>query len=289
MNHGPIRERCRAAASVARLPLRAGQWAGAAGGVLGRGTGSSVDFQDQRLYVPGDDPRHINWQAFARTGAYTMKLYREEVSPRIDLVLDQSGSMFSDDSKATRAWELGYLCLESGLALGGHLRLHVLGRTPSEPPTEWPLDRALAADWPPPAAGGEPATLADQVARVPWRAGSLRVLVSDLLDESPPARVVAPLTGGRGRAIVLAPFARVEADPDWEGNLEFEDVERGTRSRQHVSPAARERYREAYRRHFALWREECLRRGVAFARVANDGELLQALRSEAVAAGAIEM
>ncbi|MFM9058690.1 MAG: DUF58 domain-containing protein [Planctomycetaceae bacterium] len=289
MNLRPIHERARAAAAVARLPLRAGQWTGAAGGILGRGTGSSIDFQDQRQYVPGDDPRHINWQAFARTGAWTMKLYREEVTPRIDLVLDQSGSMFLDEPKETRAWEVAYLCLESGLQLGGHVRLHVLGRAAAEPPVEWPLERALAHEWPDRTAPPEPATLAAQVARVPLRAGSLRVLVSDLLDESPPAAVVSALTAGRGRAVVLAPFARSEAEPDWEGNVDFEDAERATRSRQHVSPETLARYREAYRRHFALWREECLRRGVAFARVADAGDLLAALRGEAVATGAIEI
>ena len=48
----------------------------------GSGTGSSLDFQDHRAYSPGDDPRHINWQAYARTGSYTMKLFREEVRPQ---------------------------------------------------------------------------------------------------------------------------------------------------------------------------------------------------------------
>ena len=67
----------KAAASVARLPLRSGQWSGVAGSVLGQGTGNSIDFQDQRPYLPGDDPRHINWQAYARSGQYTMKLYRQ--------------------------------------------------------------------------------------------------------------------------------------------------------------------------------------------------------------------
>jgi len=127
------------------------------------------------------------------------------------------------------------------------------------------------------------------VARVPLRAGSLRVLVSDLLDASPPTRTVAALTAGRGRAIVLAPFARSEMEPDWAGNVDFEDAEQATRSRQHVSPEILARYRDAYRRHFALWREECQRRGVAFARVGDAGDLLAALRGEAVAAGAIEM
>jgi uncharacterized protein (DUF58 family) len=289
MNLRAIRERARAAATVARLPLRAGAWTGAAGGVLGRGTGSSIDFQDQRHYVPGDDPRHINWQAYARTGAYTMKLYREEVTPRIDLVIDRSGSMFLDDGKTTRVWEVTYFCIESGLQLGGHLKLHLLGRSAAEPPTEWPLERALADEWPDRMDMPEPATLADQVARVPLRAGSLRVLVSDLLDESPPARTVATLTAARGRAVVLAPFAATEMEPDWAGNLDFEDAERATRSRQHVSPEALARYRDAYRRHFAMWREECLRRGVAYARVGDAGDLLAALRGEAVTAGAIDI
>ena len=165
----------------------------------------------------------------------------------------------------------------------------MLGRAATEPPVEWPLERVLADEWPVREPTLEPSALADQVARVPLRAGSLRVLVSDLLDESPPARTVAALTAGRGRAVVLAPFARTEMEPDWAGNLDFEDVERATRSRQHVSPQILSGYREAYRRHFMLWREECLRRGVAFARVGDAGDLLAALRGEAVAAGAIEM
>ncbi|MFM8892521.1 MAG: DUF58 domain-containing protein, partial [Planctomycetia bacterium] len=79
MNRSAIHARMKAVAAVARLPLVDGGRGGAAGTVLGRQAGSSLDFHDHRLYVPGDDPRHLNWQAFARTGHYTMKLYREEV------------------------------------------------------------------------------------------------------------------------------------------------------------------------------------------------------------------
>lgn len=307
MNLRPIRERARNAAAVARLPLRAGPWAGAAGGILGRGTGSSIDFQDQRQYVPGDDPRHINWQAYARTGAYTMKLYREEVTPRIDLVYDVSGSMFLTPAKAVRSWELFYFCLESGLRLGGHVKLHILGRDTSDRPSEVPLARALADDWPVAFDGAvaevrgggggprrgavvpQPALLADQLDRVPLRAGSLRVLVSDLLDESPPGRVAAAISAGRSRGVVLVPTAREESDPDWSANIEFEDSERGVRRRQRVDGDLLERYRQAYRRHFAIWREECLRRGIGLARVADGGSFLESLRGDAVPAGVIDM
>ena len=41
----------------------------------------------------GDDPRHINWQAYARSGEYIIKLYEQEVSPVVDVLLDLSNSM----------------------------------------------------------------------------------------------------------------------------------------------------------------------------------------------------
>lgn len=305
MNLREIHARMKAAATVARLPLKSGRWTGTAGNVLGHGTGSSIDFQDHRQYVPGDDPRHMNWQAYARTGHYTMKLYREEVTPRIDLVYDVSGSMFLDAAKEARVWELFYFCLESGLRIGGHLKLFVLGRAAAEPPAELAVEQALADGWP--AVAGRvregaaatgpaklqgvatPALLADQLDRVPFRAGSLRVLVSDLLDESPPARAVSALVSARSRGVVLAPCARDEADPDWSGNVDFVDAERLTRRRQRVEPDLLGRYRQAYRRHFAVWREECARRGAGFARVGDAGDFLSALRGEAVPAGVIDM
>jgi uncharacterized protein (DUF58 family) len=241
----------------------------------------------------------MNWQAYARTGHYTMKLYREEVTPRIDLVYDTSGSMFLDAAKATRVWELFYFCIESGLRLGGHLKLFLLGREPGDVPEELPVERALADGWPAavsaagggarPAAVTAPAGLADQLDRVPLRAGSLRVLVSDLLDPSPPGRATARLAASRSRGIVLAPFAAAEREPDWDGNVEFEDAERGTRSRQRVEADMLDRYRQAYARHFTTWREECARRGLGFARVADAGDLLGAFRGEAVPAGVIDI
>lgn len=305
MNLGEIHARMKAATAVARLPLHAGRWRGTAGSVLGRGTGSSLDFQDHRQYVPGDDPRHINWQAYARSGHYTMKLYREEVTPRIDLVYDMSESMFLDEPKEQRVWELFYFCLESGLHIGGQLKLFLLGRSSGDAPAELPVQQAVADRWPAEVAlapddaakgnqhsrsgTASPAMLADQLDRVPFRAGSLRVLVSDLLDASPPQRVTAVLTAAGSRGVVLAPFSRQESDPDWSGNIDFEDAEQFSHRRQRVESDLLARYRQAYQRHFSGWRDATARRGVAFARVSDAGDFLEALRGEALAAGAIDM
>ena len=105
MNHEELQS-CHARATLLagrlRLPLRGRVWRGQAGEFAGAGVGSSLDFQDHRAYVPGDDPRHINWQAYARTGQYTMKLFREEVRPVVDILRDVSESMFFDPAKAAR-------------------------------------------------------------------------------------------------------------------------------------------------------------------------------------------
>src|SRR5580704_10380167 len=59
----------------------------------GRRAGSSIDFQDYREYQPGDDLRFIDWGIYARSDRLAIKLFREEVTPHLDLVLDGSRSM----------------------------------------------------------------------------------------------------------------------------------------------------------------------------------------------------
>jgi hypothetical protein len=267
-----------------RLPLRAGLIGGAVGGVLGQGTGSSLDFQDHRLYFPGDDPRHINWQAFARTGSYSMKLYREEISPRVDLIVDGSPSMFFDERKAARTWELLYFCIESALRLGAALRCHELR---DSQPKEVPVEQWLGHGWSPVAGAITNARPAWE--RVPFRAASLRVVISDLLFDAPPLPLVNTLVAAKGRAILLAPFCHSESAPDWQGNLDFEDCESRQRDKRRVDEGTLDRYRQSYRNHFNAWREACGRRAAVMARVPAEGDFLEALRAEAVLLGAVEM
>ena len=66
---------------------------GRAGELLGRGTGSSLEFQEYREYTPGDDIRHLDWAAYGRSDTLMVRLYREEISPRTEILLDTSLSM----------------------------------------------------------------------------------------------------------------------------------------------------------------------------------------------------
>ena len=289
-----IQTRMQGAARRLRLPLRHRTWRGESGNWQGAGVGSSIDFQDHRPYLPGDDPRHIDWQAYARTGHYTMKLYREEVSPRVDVALDVSESMFFDDAKRQRVLELFFFCAESALRSGSSLRCHAVGRADSVPWT--PGAPLREAEWTrlggPPASGDfttmdPPAPPA--LARVPWRQGSLRVLVSDLLFPGSPEGPLALLAAARGRGVVFAPYCRAEAEPELSGNVELTDCETTARRTQYMDGDLLARYQRSYSRHFEIWKEHARRFAVVTARVPAEMRFHEALRADALPAGAVEL
>ncbi|MFC1754447.1 DUF58 domain-containing protein [Thermoproteota archaeon] len=55
--------------------------------------GAGLVFKDHRAYVPGDDPRAIDWRVYARTDDYFIKRYEEERNMRVHIVIDASASM----------------------------------------------------------------------------------------------------------------------------------------------------------------------------------------------------
>ena len=55
--------------------------------------GFSVEFSEHRKYAPGDDPKDIDWQVFAKTDKYYVKKFEAETNLNGYLVLDISRSM----------------------------------------------------------------------------------------------------------------------------------------------------------------------------------------------------
>ena len=268
------------------LPLRSQIWRGMAGEFQGAGTGSSIDFQDHRAYMPGDDPRHINWQAYARTGNYTMKLYREEVRPVIDVILDASESMFFDPRKATRTAELFYFINIAAIQAGASTRIHILR---GDAHTQVPLDAVTSHHWfntvqtMKPTRPDAPLAL-DQIQ---LRGNAIRVLVSDLLFEGDPTHPMRRLAMQQGKPILLVPFLQSEANPGWEGNYEFVDAEAGGNHPHRVEKSTLKHYCTAYAAHFAAWHATSKRFNAPFARISADQDLMDALNEEAVQTGAL--
>lgn len=83
--------------------------------------GSSVEFAEYRKYVPGDDPRFLDWRVLARSDRYYLREFEADTNLRCYLVLDASGSMaFGDKFGYARkmAATLGYLAMKQGDAVG---------------------------------------------------------------------------------------------------------------------------------------------------------------------------
>ncbi|HHN46491.1 MAG TPA: DUF58 domain-containing protein [Planctomycetes bacterium] len=55
--------------------------------------GFSVEFSEHRAYVPGDDPRRIDWKVYARTRKLFLKEFRAETNLDAYFLLDSSASM----------------------------------------------------------------------------------------------------------------------------------------------------------------------------------------------------
>lgn len=99
------------------------------GGVSGRHRsphrGSSIEFAEYRKYVPGDDPRRLDWRAYGRTDRFYVKEFEADTNLRLVAVIDTSGSMnygALGESKVSYAKKLiaslMYLASQQGDAVG---------------------------------------------------------------------------------------------------------------------------------------------------------------------------
>lgn len=88
--------------------------------------GSSIEFSEHKVYSPGDDVRHIDWRAFAKTERFHVKQFEDETNLTLELLVDHSASMeFSSGDLSSKldyarqiAAALAYLALRQADATG---------------------------------------------------------------------------------------------------------------------------------------------------------------------------
>lgn len=77
--------------------------------------GRGIEFEDVRVYEPGDDVRSMDWKVTARTGVPHVKRYIEEREQFFFLIVDLSASTLSD-RKGTKRRTLAEFCSLLSLA-----------------------------------------------------------------------------------------------------------------------------------------------------------------------------
>lgn len=240
--------------------------------------GFSVEFSEHRHYVPGDEPRSVDWKVFARTDRLFVRTYQAETQLACHVLVDRSASMGAvgieplESASATStasqhaagasltkleyavslAAALAYLLHRQRDALG----LAVLGdRLERMIPARARVDHladvlAALSQLAPGGTTGVAAAIGDVLRHVPHR--GLVILLSDLLTD--PGGILEALHQVRFRGhdlIVMHVLDAAETSLPFRGPVVLEDPETGQQVTADAD-AVRPRYLAA----LAAWRSE---------------------------------
>ena len=221
----------------------------------GRRAGSSIDFQDYREYQPGDDLRFIDWGIYARTDRLTVKLFREEVTPHLDLIVDGSRSMsLADTAKPNAVAQLAALLATSAANAQCTQAVWLSGegfqRLPNDTLTPSVWDKLELDSKRTPEQSFE--ILAPKFRRL-----GVRVLVSDLLWPGEPLQFLRRLRDGAAALFVIQLLAREDANPPEHGNLRVVDSETDDESEIYIDSSIAKQYTENLSQLQQSWSDAC--------------------------------
>lgn len=224
--------------------------------------GWGMEFADHRDYAPGDDPRYLDWNLYARMGQLVTKLFHEEENLNVHFLLDISKSMdYGSPSKLDYGKKivaaLAYVALSNldSIAIspfGGDLRpeLSMLrGKAQItkvfdflenlEPAPDTDIERAVS-------------TFAAKK-----RPKGLAVVVSDFWDEAGYERALKKAyTAGYDLSAVCL-HHRFEANPKWRGTLIITDSETRQRRQITINRRSLRRYEEEYQAYLGRLKSVC--------------------------------
>ncbi len=242
------------------LAMRGRAQGGAGGSRRSRQTGSSAEFSDYREYVPGDDIRRLDWNAYARFDKLFLKLFMEEQESLVTVLLDASASMAAKWASARSAAEaVGYLALTGGdrlniqvLKNGRALRSPQLSGRAAFPRLTGFLDTC--------APDGNEGTLTEAVKHTEGLKKGLCFLITDGYTEDALKEALDYLRYLKQETAVVQVLSGEELRPDYAGAVRLTDSESGEKLDLLADRAALDAYRDALTDFLKSVRENCASR-----------------------------
>lgn len=198
--------------------------------------GFSVEFSEHRLYTPGDDPKDIDWQAYAKTERYYVKKFEAETNITGYIVMDLSQSM--DYTYRQKLTKFDYcVCLAAALSY-----LMLMQQDPVGLVT---FDKKIKANLQPKSRRSQFAAILSQLTKLKvagetelkapllqlasmLRHRSLIMLMSDLLaDVDPTLDAIRVLKHAGHDVIVFHVLDEAEVAFPFQGLVQLEDPETG--------------------------------------------------------------
>lgn len=268
--------------------------------------GQSVEFEDFRNYVPGDDLRHIDWNVYARLDKLFVKVFLEEEDLAVQIALDASASMDTGTPNklafaARVTMALGYIGLVKNNRVGltifgkpggwgdeGKGWVHLpeqRGRQKVQRLSQFLLDKAwgdrtsgtLATGRP--GVGGDVSDALATIARTRIGKGVM-IILSDFLAEDGYQRGLKALAAAGGYDTyciqILSPG---ELEPEKEaggiiaGDLRLTDIESGRAAEVTVTAPVIKRYKERLAEYIDGLNKFCLAHEMTHSLVRSDASL----------------
>jgi uncharacterized protein (DUF58 family) len=226
--------------------------------------GFSVEFSQHRPYNYGDNLRYIDWKVFGRTDRFFIKQFEEETNLKAYILLDVSKSMTFRTTSVSKlnygknlAAAMSYLMLLQRDAVGlslfdSQIQKILPPRSVSSylQPILTELDTIQAGK--DTDIGGILHTMSERLKR-----RGLIILISDLYDD--PGNVLSGLRHFRynqHEVLVFHLLDPAELSFDFEGDIEFEDLESGEKIRTYPW-YIRQEYIEAVKKFEQSYRRQC--------------------------------
>ncbi len=194
-----------------------------------RRRGQSVEFDDFRNYVPGDDLRLIDWNLYARLDQLFLKLFQEEEERHFYALVDASGSMgFGTPSKFLVARQLAAALGYIGLCRSDRVSVQILGHAGRKAPvlrsrsSLWQMLQYLET-----VTLGQNDSLGESIRDFASRqtGSGIVVLISDFLDKEGFESALRMLVNHRMDVFVMHLLSPEEINPTLRGDHRLIDSE----------------------------------------------------------------
>ncbi len=246
--------------------------------------GFSQEFAEYRMYVPGDDLRHVDWNVFARTERAYLKRYRGETNTQLTIILDASiGMAFGKkirkfDYARYLAASLAYMASKQRDAVGLLVFDEEVVDYTHASSRQGQLFRVLNTINKAEPRGGTNFVKPFHHVQEYLRRRGLYVVISDFYgDPDTTLKAIAPLRGQGSEVVLFQIFDPEEMKPSFHGPVILIDMESG--EEMEVTPEyARDEYPARRDAHVEAMRSGARGFGMEHALLVTDQPLDAALR-----------
>lgn len=246
--------------------------------------GSSMEFSDFREYMPGDDIRRIDWNAYGRLDRLYVKEYMEEKEAVVSILIDTSASMdYGAKKKSELACKLSAAFAYMGLNDMDRVVLYDMRRM-HLPFVAEGGKRALPriADWLGQCSFEGTVDIVKAAGELPMKGPGVTILLSDFLQEAflnqeqeSLQKLLRFLDYKKQRTVLLHVLAKEELSVELTGTRNLIDMEDQSTLRITLDAASIRAYEKSLQEFTDRMRRECVKAGAFYAVCSTGTDIYQ--------------